>query len=77
MPIIIRNRNYKSPRTIAMETEAAKVKQYFIDHPEIEQLTQSQLVDAVPTLTALAPLEDGEIHYICNLAEVDYIVEES
>lgn len=75
--VIIRNLNYKSERTLALESEAAKVKQYFLDNPQIEMLTKNQLVSAIPSLGGLAPIEDGEIHYICNLAEVEYIETEN
>ncbi len=73
MPIIIRNKNYKSPRIKDLEIEAAKIKTYFENNPDTEQLTKAELVTAIPSLAALAPLEDGEIHHMCDLAEVDFI----
>lgn len=73
MGIIIRNKNFKSARQLELEGEAQKIADYFSANTTVEQLTKTQLLSAIPSISSLLPLSDGEIHFMCDFANVEFI----
>lgn len=73
MVMYVRNKNYNSPRKINLKSGGEAIKNYFLDNPNTEILTVTELLSAIPALNGLKPLEECEIHFMCDIAEVEFI----